>query len=266
MGLKLAHGQKPVAVKTHWNYKIPDYDLYEIAEAVPNVVSEKQKAALEKAKAASLAKRTCTRCGWVEDLSRNYRSKWYIRGGLCPACWEEDRIKGDKNEASLWARDIFKRDDVLILDTETTGFDGEVIELAIINLKRETVLNQRFNPLSEVSAGAKAVHGIGAEMLVNEPRFAECAPDVLRLLTSAGLVLIYNADFDLGRLRHTCKLHGVEMPEINTDCIMERYAQWYGEWSEYHGSYKWQPLGGGHDALGDCLAALDYLHDMAGLE
>ncbi len=267
MGLKLARGQEPVAIKSHWDYKIPDYNLYEVSEAVLNVVSDKQKAAIEKAKAASLLKRTCTRCGYVEELGRDYRHKIHVRSGMCDRCADElseqSRIEGDKAEASEWARGVLQRDDVLILDTETTGFDGEILELAMINFKGETVFNHRFNPLSEISAGAKAVHGISAEMLVNEPRFTEYAPDVLDLLANAGLVLIYNAAFDLGRLRHTCRLHGVDMPKINAACVMEWYAQWCGEWSEYHGSYRWQSLGGGHDALGDCLAALACLKEMA---
>lgn len=45
---------------------------------------------------------------------------------------------------------------------------------------------------------------------------------------------------------------------------MLKYAQWYGEYSEYWGDYKWQPLpGGDHTALGDSLAALECLKEMA---
>lgn len=266
LGLKLKRGQLPVAIKTHWDSKIPTYNLYDIAEAVPNVVSDKQRAAIEKAKEASLKKRTCTRCGWVEDLSKHYRNKPYVSGGLCPYCREEARIAGDRNEAVDQSRQIFQRDDVLILDTETTDMYGEIIELAMINLKGETLFNRRFKPVEPVSAGAQAVHGISTEMLANEPSFAECAADVLGLLAKAGLVLIYNAAFDLSRLRQTCKLYDIEMPDTKADCLMELYAQFCGQWSEYHGNYKWQPLGGGHSALEDCKAALATLHEMAEVE
>ena len=45
---------------------------------------------------------------------------------------------------------------------------------------------------------------------------------------------------------------------------METYAEWVGEWSDYFGSYKWQPLpGGDHDAVGDAQAALAVLRRMA---
>lgn len=263
LGLKLARNQQPVAVKTHWDYKIPDYNLYDVAEAVPNVVSDAQRAAAAKAQEESLKKRTCTRCGWVEELSRHYRHKEYISGGLCPNCREDDRLASDKQEQVEWAREILQRDDVLILDTETTDLDGEIIELAIINLKGETLFNSRFNPLTPISAGARAVHGISAEMVADSPRFADCALEVLVMLSTAKTVLIYNAAFDMGRLRYTCKLHEQLMPSINADCLMERYAAFCGQWSDYHESYKWQPLGGGHSALEDCKSALACLHEMA---
>lgn len=263
MGLKLKRGQLPVAVKTHWDYKIPDYNLYDVSEAVPNVVSEAQRAAIEKAKAASLAKRTCTKCGWVEDLSRNYRNKMYISGGLCPYCREEADRAFDRNEASEWAQTILGRSDVLILDTETTDLDGEIIELAIINLKGETVFNHRFKPVTPVSAGAQAVHGISTDMLANEPRFIEHESSISSLLECAKLVLIYNAAFDVPRLHQTYHMHERELPKFKTDCIMEQYAAFCGEWSDYHGNYKYQPLGGGHSAESDCKAALATLHEMA---
>lgn len=263
MGLKPKRGQQPVAIKTHWDYKIPDYALYDVKEAVPNIVSNKQRAALEKAQQESLKKRTCTQCGWVEDLSRHYRGKWYIQGGLCPPCRERANRESDRNEAIEWARQILQRSDVLILDTETTDLDGEIIELAIINLKGEDIYNQRFNPLSEISEGAQAVHGITAEMVADKPRFADCKFDVFGPLIISGLVLIYNKSFDIARLRHTCKLHGLDMPEFRSDCLMEWYAQFCNEWSNYHQSYRWQPLGGGHSALGDCKAALVCLQEMA---
>src|SRR5690606_37892553 len=74
LGLRPAKGQMPVAVKTHWHWKIPDYDLYDVREAEQTPeLSEAQKAALEKARAASLEARTCQQCGYVQDLGRHYR-------------------------------------------------------------------------------------------------------------------------------------------------------------------------------------------------
>ncbi len=267
LGLKLKRGQLPVAIKTHWDYKIPDYNLYNMNEAIPNIVSDAQKVAIAKAQEESLKARTCTKCGFVEELSPNYRNKRYVSGGLCQYCHEEASRESDHNEAADWSTQILQRSDVLIMDTETTDLYGEIIELAIINLTGETVFNRRFNPLSPVSAGAQAVHGISDDMLASEPRFAEYANEVARILQNASVVLIYNAAFDTARLSQTFKLHGFEVPEYKADCVMEQYAAFCGQWSDYHGNYKWQPLGGGdHSALSDCRATLATLHEMAKVE
>lgn len=48
------------------------------------------------------------------------------------------------------------------------------------------------------------------------------------------------------------------------ECAMVEYAAWWGDWDDYHGSYTWQRLNGGHRALGDCLAVAERLVEMAG--
>jgi DNA polymerase-3 subunit epsilon len=45
---------------------------------------------------------------------------------------------------------------------------------------------------------------------------------------------------------------------------MLQYAAYVGDWSEYRGSYRRQPLpGGDHTALGDALACLALIKAMA---
>jgi DNA polymerase III epsilon subunit-like protein len=55
------------------------------------------------------------------------------------------------------------------------------------------------------------------------------------------LIVIYNNSYDLRLCRQSAKAHGVEPwapPE--TICAMELYAKFYGEWNDYHKSYRWQ--------------------------
>jgi DNA polymerase-3 subunit epsilon len=266
MGLKPSRGQQPIAIKTHWHYKIPDYDLYAVAAAIPRVVTEAQREAAQKARQKSLEARTCTRCGFVQKLSRDYRGKWYVRGGLCPSCREQERRSEDRDAAIEWAKTLLGRSDVLLMDTETTDLDGEIIELALIDLRGKVVYSSRFNPISPMSEGAQAVHGLTADRLADEPSFADAYSAIRDHLTAAGLVVIYNAAFDLSVLQHTCELHSKEVPAFKTDCLMEWYAQYVNEWSNYYQSYRWQPLGGDHSALEDCRAALAILKEMATTE
>jgi DNA polymerase III subunit epsilon len=271
MGLKPKRGAQPVAVKTHYHWKTPDYALYDMREAVPHVVSDKQKAALEKARAASLQKRTCKQCGWVEDLSRDYRGKIRLEGGYCPECAHQIMVEADRAEAVKWARRFLDgladgtiaAGEVLILDSETTSLYGEIIELAMIDLAGNEVYNQRFKPVSSITPDAERVHGSSADMLTECPSFASEYPKIRALLEAAGKVLIYNAEFDYRCLQKTMDVHDLAYFDFNAECLMKWYAQFVGHWSHYWGNYRWQSLNGTHGALGDCRAALGVLKEMA---
>lgn len=259
MGLRLAHGQQPVAIKTSRHYRTPDYALYDVATAVPKKeMSPAQQAALGKAQDASLAARTCQGCGFVEELGRPYRGKWYVKNGHCPACRHLNRIEQAKEGAAMWANQLLDAGDFVVLDTETTGLVGELVEVAVIGADGQTLFNRRLNPLTAVEPGAAYIHGLTNEILAQERSFGEVYDELAQVLTSKSTVIIYNAAFDNGRLQHTCRLHNLPMIAYESDCAMEQYAAYIGDWSDYWGSFRWQKLpGGDHSALGDCLATLN---------
>lgn len=46
--------------------------------------------------------------------------------------------------------------------------------------------------------------------------------------------------------------------------VMAPYAAWYGDWSDYHGGWRYQRLPlGDHTAIGDCRATLKIMQEMA---
>ncbi len=269
-GLRLARGQQPVAeVMTQFGSKRNYYKLYDKSLAIAaKPATPAQLAAIEKAKTASLEKRTCQRCGYVEELSRNYRNKIYVRNGACPNCERQYQIEDDHDDAIEWAKAILADDKAIILDCETVTFNSEIIELAIINIQGEALFNKRFKPVLAIADGATAVHGMTAEMLQNEAVFADCDSQLRSIFDNASKVIIYNKVHDLDCLKVTRDLHNLPSFKIRakTECAMEMYAQFVGDWSNYHGGYKWYPLGGSHDALGDCMATLATLHEMAQAE
>lgn len=178
----------------------------------------------------------------------------------------------DLTHAIGWARNLLK-DEFVILDSETTGlYNAEFVQLAIINQKGETLLNTLVKPeypeavMHRNGSGCSAfdIHGIGPDKLVNAPVFPEIYQQVADILTGQRLV-IYNWSYDWPILRRSCNHYGLAVPEIiPTECAMEMYAQFVGEWNDYHCSYRWQKLqGGDHSALGDCLATLKLLWKMA---
>ena len=203
-----------------------------------------------------------------------------------------------------WARALLDDPDLLLLDSETTGLKGYLVEIGIIDRDGQQVFHSLINPKCPIEAGAQAVHGISDDDVKNAPTFGEIEPQ-LRALLEYKNVVIYNASFDIGVLRReveretTRQLEAAGVPDqvlpieaapdsllamayddaiwrgvaglvaeqwagrIGAQCAMEQWAIWCGNWSEYHGNYKWQKLGGGHRALDDCRACLALLHQMA---
>jgi len=264
LGLRPKRGQAPAAQKTHWDYKIPTYDLFDMRECEPYTVSDAQKAALQKARANSLEARTCTRCGWVENLGRPYRGKPRVIDGLCPLCRERDERERDRAEAVEWAQRMLSTPGALILDTETTDLDGEIIELAILTVQDDVVFNSRFHNSEQIHPKAQAIHGLSAAHLADAPLFKDQILTIAGHLLTAPVTVIYNAAFDVARINYTCHLYGFGSLQFKHQCAMLWYAQWVGEWSNYHGSYRFQPLEeGDHSALGDCRATLSALKEMA---
>ena len=265
MGKRPHKEQAPVALKTNWKPSHPDYNLYELSEAVSKrKPSEGQAAALKKAQAASVEARTCKGCGYVEELGRRYRGKVYVTQGYCPRCHLFHQIERDRRAAAEWAKEVLATDNILFLDTETTGLAGEIIELAIIDCLGNVRFNSRFKPQVAIEPGAAAVHGLTIEALAGEPDWADRYEEVKAILTNAAAIFIYNREFDTERIDSMSRRRGLELIQFKSHCVMEWYAQFVGEWSERYRSYRWQPLGGGdHSALGDCLAALSVVQEMA---
>jgi DNA polymerase III subunit epsilon len=95
----------------------------------------------------------------------------------------------------------------IVLDVETTGLDASaghrIIEIGCVELANRRPTGQKFhrylNPEREIDAGALAVHGIELSRLMQAPKFAEIATELLTFIEGAELI-IHNAPFDVGFL------------------------------------------------------------------
>jgi DNA polymerase III subunit epsilon len=95
----------------------------------------------------------------------------------------------------------------IILDTETTGLEPEqghrIIEIGCVEVIKRRKTGRTFHryirPDREVDRGAQQVHGITNEFLVQQPRFAEIADELLEFIGGAQLI-IHNAAFDVAFL------------------------------------------------------------------
>ncbi len=101
----------------------------------------------------------------------------------------------------------------IALDLETTGLTAgnRVIEIGCVEIVGRDLTGRQYqsyiNPEHEIEEGARRVHGISSEQLVDKPKFPEILDDVLEFVRDAE-VLIHNAEFDLSFLNHEMKLAG----------------------------------------------------------
>lgn len=212
----------------------------------------------------SVASKKPTSQKQLETLARN-REKVAKKAAYNRWLRDWGWIESDRAQAVRWAKKQIEQDNWVLLDTETTGLeDAEVVEIAIVNQQGAPIVNTLVKQTIPIPEGAIAIHGITDEMVKAAPNFCEVYPQIVAALAGKE-VLIYNANFDIRILKRCCELHKLPLLGLSkrSHCLMEWYAQWYGEWSSYWESYRYQPLYGGHRALDDCLAALDYLKEMA---
>lgn len=171
------------------------------------------------------------------------------------------------------------KDNCLILDTETTGLgnDAEIIEISIIDCTGKVLLNTLVKPRNPIPAEATAIHGITNEMVAAAPTWRDIHWQLMALIHTQTLV-IYNIEFDVRLILQTAGINGCGFGslELNAECAMHNYAEYYGQWDEKRNKFKWQSLsnaakqqgivieGAPHRALADCKTTLGIIRAMAG--
>jgi len=177
-------------------------------------------------------------------------------------------MHNDRDQAQRWAQSWLRREDWVLLDTETTGLgaEDEVIQIAVLGPGGEVLLNEHLCPQEEIAAAAAALHGLTNEKLAAEPTYPAVHGRLQDLLFGKRTI-VFNAGFDRRLLRQTALRYNVEPLATTWVCLMRKYAEYVGVWSEDHGNYTFQklpnPTPGAHNALSDCEAALDLLERMA---
>ncbi len=149
-------------------------------------------------------------------------------------------MKDDKIEAIETARRWIELKPVY-LDTETTGLDNqaEIADIAIVDNDGTELVNTLVRPTRPIPVEATWIHGIKNEDVVDAPTFADILPNLI--LHFEYLTVIYNRNYDVRLMAQSAKANKIDwLPLTNTVCAMELYAQFHGDWNEYHQSYRWQ--------------------------
>lgn len=188
-------------------------------------------------------------------------------------------LNDDRARAVAWAHSLLA-DDFVILDTETTGLhsDAEIVSIAVVDKTGAPLLDTLVKPTQPIPSGATRIHGITDATVADAPTFGQIF-DTLRMAVGGKRCVIYNAAYDT-RLLHQAEQWYQQRVDSTWDCLeqdgwqalavwdcaMQQYAAYCGEYSEYHGNYRYQPLpGGDHTALGDARACLALIKRMAGV-
>lgn len=142
--------------------------------------------------------------------------------------------------------------DTLFIDVETTGlgYRDEVIEIAIVDVRENVLFNSLIKPSKPISPQSTKIHGITNEMVKDAPSFLQVWKKILNIVKDKDLYF-YNCDFDCRMIMQSfdcdfkskssiCYKHLFKCKSVN--CLMIDYAEFWGEYSIYHGSYAWQKL------------------------
>lgn len=155
---------------------------------------------------------------------------------------------------------------VVLVDTETTDLEGEVLEINVRSLAGAIVLDTLVRPQCPISPAAVRCHGITAEMIAhaNAPAWPEIHAQVAGALAGR-LAVAYNAPFDQGAIQRTSRRHPYLVPVQARRWfdLLRAYATFRGEWDPHKKRYLWHRLAQAVQQCGLDLAALPY-HRAAG--
>lgn len=162
-----------------------------------------------------------------------------------------------------WATAVLADGAACIVDVETTGLGGSIVEIAAIDATTGAVLLDTLVDCSpvEIEPGAHAVHGITAADLIGAPHWPETFAQLVAL-TAGRLILAYNAPFDRDRVLHDCHRAGLDPAHLaeagRWQCVMARRCEALGL-----GPGGRLRLDGGHRALSDVHATRALVMQLA---
>ncbi|WP_124728204.1 3'-5' exonuclease [Staphylospora marina] len=154
-----------------------------------------------------------------------------------------------------------EREDIVILDTETTGIhDAEICEIGVVDRNGNVLFHSLVKPTRPITEEAAAIHGITPDMLAEAPGWPEVWERLFPIIRGK-LILIYNKAFERRVMIESFKAHGMSEPirdvrTLNMECVMDAYANLIG-------SPKWVKLSEAvgrpvsHRALDDARATAE---------
>jgi DNA polymerase-3 subunit epsilon len=118
------------------------------------------------------------------------------------------------------------KEDIVILDTETTGlgYGAEIVEIGVIDATGATLLTTLVKPKAGmIPATVSRIHGIRTEDVRDAPSFSEIY-DTLLAVTAGRRIVAWNAPFDERMVRQSATLWERNERIGAFTCAMRAYA------------------------------------------
>lgn len=174
-----------------------------------------------------------------------------------------------RQDAISSAKQIFALEPVF-LDTETTGLkqSDEVIEIAIVDINRQTLLDTLVRPNQPIPIDATRINAITNEMVRGAPFWFQIWPQITTILRGK-IVIAYNANFDEDMMKHSNLSFRIPWQKSWTFFdLLTLYSKFRGAWSSFQGKTKYYsldearrscgiPLPNAHRAKADTLLAYE---------
>lgn len=166
--------------------------------------------------------------------------------------------------------ELLERRDVVIVDTETTGFGAkaQVIQVAVINTRGKVLMNNLVRVSDKIPKHTTQIHGWTRGKLRRHGarQWVKVYPKLNRRLRRATVVLAWNAPFDERLIAQTCNRNDLPSPRCKWQCCMRMYKRLrpgrrYGlkDAAQLEGVR----VGKRHDALADCRTTLAVMQAVA---
>ena len=205
-------------------------------------------------------------------ICRRHKGLPHLQCKLCGAIFPIKSNLGVHEEAMRWGEYLDPDPEPACPNKQCSSFSkpvraapdcyrlsDQIIEIAIVDDKGETLVSTRVRPTCPVNPKALAMHGLSNDVLKSEPLFDEIEKQVIAAVQDK-YVVMYSRDFDLRFLGDRVKsaLKG-------SFCCMREFARFNGE-RRWNGEYLWKKLteaasiagysweGTPHQAIADALA------------
>lgn len=128
----------------------------------------------------------------------------------------------------------------VILDTETTGLDktAEIVDISIVDIDGSVLFESLVRPTRPIPADVIRIHHITDAMVSKAPTWPVIWPEI-RACIIGRVLAIYNQEFDVRMMKQTHAVYRLPWREmLKTQCVMQLYARFRGEWDPRHASYR----------------------------